>query len=207
MEITLKPRIGIFVDGMDGVGKTTVTKLISEKYEDKLKLVIQPNGNGILGFLRSIVKSKDIDITPTFRQTLHVMSHILDYSNPHLSDFSIIFDRSPLSNYIYSQLESVPQNEIDIMMKVQFEVLKANFSKLIFIILVHDMPLGFKGEKDDSYYEKKINISKLSDYYKTESEIIVDKYCDNFIWGFYQINVTGLSIPEVFEKVESVIEL
>jgi len=90
------PRLVIF-EGADGIGKTTQAELLADKME--AKLLHQPSGEGLVGFIRDEVKHNPSH-NMFERQLLHTASHIVD-AFVEFDGTDVVMDRSPLSGLVY----------------------------------------------------------------------------------------------------------
>lgn len=119
----------VFIDGADGIGKTTLCEnmamtvdyagtlmKINSFPEDSIhvKAYVErvPSGSGALAFMRDLLKDEDFKCDEFARQMMHACDNIKTYisvaNNMHLAELSltpkqryVFFDRGPMSNVVY----------------------------------------------------------------------------------------------------------
>jgi thymidylate kinase len=175
----------IVLEGPDGIGKSTQATILKELFD--LKQIVQPNGSGIVGFLREQVKNNP-SYKPFERQLLHTISHIVDaYTEfppkPYFqttSRFShrlelkildsFIMDRCHASTYAYGKVQKMADSEIDLLMRVHQEVYKENIGENYepYIIFL-DSFKPHKDEKTDEF-EKTFSWEELKWIYRGLAE-------------------------------------
>lgn len=156
----------VFIDGVDGVGKTTICKEIVEIVESVFKsqninesvmFHRQPSNTGTLGEIREVVKYKEgVSFVP--RQLLHVASHIQDLYEVFdtvSSNGVCICDRSILSTAVYAHSAGVPLSMIDKIMAPQLEAYR-EFFKDWDVLTVLKLHSPFREESDGSIYESEM---------------------------------------------------
>ena len=116
----------VFVDGADGIGKTTLCEKLHQSADyvnsnpyASLPLVKAyhervPSGTGALHFLRETLKDSSFRCDEFARQLMHSCDNIKTYitvaNTMHLADIAsksnetryVFFDRGPMSNIVYS---------------------------------------------------------------------------------------------------------
>jgi hypothetical protein len=193
----------VILESPDGLGKTTQSKILSEKYQ--AKLIIQPSAENSLGFLRNEVKNNPL-YNPSFRQALHTMSHIVDAFNYLDGSCNVVMDRSFISTYVYGQVTHLEEFENDILLRVHQEVYRSFASKYKTIYVFLDANGKYK-EGNTDQFEGTFNWGHLRDAYVsffagvansgnpllTEDEVIIS------------VNVHSKSIKEVSTEIDFLI--
>lgn len=164
----------ICIEGVDGIGKSTHIKRLSEKYE--AKIVVQPSGNNLVGFLRHEVKFNE-DHKPFERQLMHTISHCVDAYTLMDGSENIILDRCHLSAAVYGKVTGLTDFQINLLMSVHEKVYSdALKDKYDITWIIMDRSSKFKeGETDN--FEKTFKweavrqeyIKKFSEYIHTSS--------------------------------------
>lgn len=180
----------LFIDGADNVGKTTLINKLKEVLPNTEFKKLPDDKNEVTGNLRDIVKFNET-LSDSFRQALHTINHIESFidckDEVEYKSSLAIFDRSPLSTYVYSKLLGLDDDVIKILLNINFNFLKKLFNTKIFyfINLIADSPFS---EKDNSYYEKNIKWEDINNLYSSSFNDIKD-YIENFPSRFKYIEL------------------
>lgn len=168
----------LFLEGADGIGKTTIFNKLKDLYPTFHFLQL-PNEK-----LKNILYNTDLDLYS--KQMLQCCMHqnlIWDLKN---SNHTYIFDRSILSNIVYSYslyykhnlLTSEQYNNIDFLNTQVLKLLK-QIDSVKFILLTGKTP--YRKEKDGSFYEDIVDFQNIQlQYYKSINLIKHSNYNYNF---------------------------
>lgn len=107
----------VYLEGIDGVGKTTQAERVAQHYRDngfKVLVSREPGGTEVGNLIRSIVKRDDID--PETTSLLMAADRIehAKHIKPYLDKgYLVISDRGILSSYAYQGAMGLPVERID----------------------------------------------------------------------------------------------
>lgn len=147
-EVIRKPMC-VVVDGVDGIGKSTIAKMIADRHN--FKYCPQPSPDNLVYYVRDIVKHTDA--APAIKQSLHVLSHIVD-AHYQIDGSNLIFDRGILSTYVYSKALRLDHNIVSNLLEINSRIYNHFLEELYdydVVFLLFDRNLSFKAEKDDRY--------------------------------------------------------
>lgn len=210
----------IFVEAIDGAGKTTtcdllVKNIIPRQQFCKASKVVLPNGDGPLGFLRSYVKNKDFHADEFARQLLHCCSHIDAFESLAYGDrisyrgrkyhHYYVFDRGPLSTMVYGQALIKDKMYLEILRDININILQDLVEKeiiddLVFVYMNKDKPYR---TQDDSYYERVVDYSEIRNLYiENFNNLKNSKIAESKRVKFCSVKISeGLSREEVAERI------
>ena len=199
-----------FIDGNDGVGKTTLTeKLMNKEYLSEFNKVrvIQPNSIGPLGFIRDYVKSPDTVIPDDVRQCLHVCSHFNDYINNYWGNVTL-FDTKKTSERIPSRFCYGPSGDL---ISSECRILSSN--KLIFYdrgpfsTYAYAVSLGVEEETARQLFDMQINLLSSLESLGGLRCLFINLYHDHGGFrkescnDYYENSVSQKEVSNIYKKV------
>lgn len=187
------------------VHNSTIAKLISQRFN--YKYLPQPSPTNRVKYVRDIVKHTDAP--PLIKQSLHLLSHIVD-AHTEIDGSDLIFDRGIMSTIVYSKLLGLSVEDVDRLVSINSDVyrhfLEGAGYKVTFVIFDRENP--YKNNKDDQY-ERLIPYEDLRKEYCNLYQHMNSnnhRHLYHYKEQVLMVYVDG-SIEEVFSKVAAALEL
>lgn len=172
----------VFIDGPDGVGKTSTTKYINDVIIPNERFtrgsILQlPSRDGPLAFIRDLVKDNSFKVDDFSRQLIHCSNNIYTFMATAYSDYTsksrrkthqyFICDRGPISGMVYGSALIKDKNQLDIVNRINFSVLESLvdndiISEIVFVLIDRENPYR---SADSSYYEQETNFKDIRQRY------------------------------------------
>lgn len=130
----------IVLEGADGTGKTTQSKLLQETLN--ARLVVQPAGDGPVGFLRDILKNRPEGYNPFELQCLHTISHVVDVFTKftNTEDEILVMDRSHISLWVYGAV-TIPReshSKLYTLLEIHYNLYREFLKEFqVYIVFLH----------------------------------------------------------------------
>jgi thymidylate kinase len=144
----MKPKL-LVIDGVDGIGKSTQVKVLANHYN--AKIVAQPSGTNIVGYVRNEVKFNESH-NPFARQLLHSLSHVVDAFTEFDGTQNVIMDRSHLCIHTYGPATGLTPEQCNLLFKIHQDIyaytLKDKFDVSVIFL---DRESKYKEELTDNF--------------------------------------------------------
>ena len=159
----MKPT-AIYLEGPDGLGKSTAAELLAQKLN--AKLVRQPSGDNWVGYLRREVKENSAAYEPFGVQCLHTISHVVDAFTEIGDNINVVFDRSFISTFVYGKTLGLTDEQNKLLLHVHKSVYRRIFAEWNIFYFFFDGASSFRSTPDDEF-EKTVNWKNLRQNYHT----------------------------------------
>lgn len=193
----------IILEGPDCVGKSTQVALLKDLY--KSKQIRQPSEENLIGFVRDIVKNKEMDSFS--RQLLHTCSHIVD-AFTEFKRSNIIMDRCHVSTFVYGELTGVTDNNNLLLHKIHQKVYEHTLNNYDIRIIFLDRETRINGLLTDKF-ESTFDWEKLKFKYKKFYETLLKDHDNMYLFSKSELisvlDVTNSSIEDVNKKLVEII--
>ncbi|WP_292460693.1 dTMP kinase [Methanothermococcus sp.] len=180
----------IVFEGIDGSGKTTQSKLLSEKINGKY--TFEPTNGEIGKLIRNILNGKKCE-----KETLALLfaadriEHTEEIKQ-NLKKSHIVCDRYIYSSVVYQSIQGI---ELDFIMNINKFAKKPD----VLIFLDVDIEESFKrmGGRSKEIFENREMLEKVRKKYHEiiERRLFEPKY------GYIQVDTTGKAIEEVYNEI------
>jgi thymidylate kinase len=192
----------VIIEGSDGTGKSTQSKLLANKLE--AELIIQPSKDNLVSFIRNEAKMNPI-YSALERQLLIGISHTVDAFTLFDGERSLVMDRSYISGLVYGKRTGIEPYEMALLENILSSVYKANIThkydvKIIFLNADNRLDIA-----DNDVFESQINWAELSVEYTEIYRSLVNKkrcaFSENEV--VTQIQVGGKTIDQIAMEIEN----
>ena len=152
----------IFIEGPDKIGKSTICEGLKNILGSEYVFKVLPDEK-----TRKLINSNDLDVYT--KQILQVCSQQNLYYNLRGTLNNYIFDRSILSNFVYSEnlqkANLLNSEQLSIITNLNYSVLMQlnKYFKVHFIVLHAEKP--FREYKDGSFYEDVVDFNNIQSSY------------------------------------------
>jgi len=195
----------IVLEGPDGVGKTTQSKILANMYN--AKLIVQPSQTNYVSFIRNEVKNNPSH-NAFARQLLHTVSHVVDIFTEFDTTKPIIMDRCHISTYVYGRTTDMTEEQNKLLFRIHkdiySQVIKDNFDVSIIFFGRSNKYL----EDPTDQFEKMIKWDELKKQYVSFFDYLSNG--DDFVFtpseNIYYLPLCDKSTEEITSEVYKLIE-
>ena len=185
----------IVLEGPDGLGKTTHSKMLAEKFN--ANIIRQPSTDNCVSFIRELTK-QDLGLSGFERQLLISLSHCVDAFTKFNNEENIVMDRSWLSGPVYGKLTGVDPSRLVLLetalSSIYQRAIEPKYQVSIFILTADNR----FNNTDDSVFERQIKWKDLdTEYRRLHKRLTGGVHAFSSEEQVYLIDVTGKTKEQV----------